>query len=191
MLNFYLYENYPTNRVTIHASDCGFCNEGKGKTGESVTPNGKWHGPFADVFTAKAVSEQLRRPIAIHQCCGIRQESGTSHGYVRFSLDDVQESELSLEKLFERRLLELYVDLRDATGYSAKRFLTSVRKNGGVEHAKRALRRPANLQEGFQRLKQAGMLNNSMEAHICSHEFSSLFTDWEIREAKQRLSLAG
>lgn len=188
MISYYLYENYPTNRVTIHASDCGFCNDGNGRHGEPATANGKWHGPYSDIFTAKSISERLMRPVAVHQCCGLRQERAASTGYVRFSLPEVEENELTLDQLFERKLLELYVELRDTTGYSAKRFLTSVRKNGGVEHAKRALRRPVNLQEGFERLRSAGMLEKSMESHICNSKFSPLFTEWEVREARRRLS---
>ena len=43
-MEYVVYENYPTNAATVHVSTCGryidrVCDE---------TPNGKWHGPFAD-----------------------------------------------------------------------------------------------------------------------------------------------
>ena len=43
MKQYVVYENYPTNAATIHVSTCGRAREPG-----NCTPNGKWHGPFAD-----------------------------------------------------------------------------------------------------------------------------------------------
>ena len=117
-----------------------------------------------------------------------RVRESTSKSYQRFQVPAAAEANLSLEDLFTRRLQQLYVILRDQGGYSAKRFLTSVNKNGGVEHAKRSLRRQVELQAGFDMLRQLEMLDQSMEAHVINPQFQSLFTAAEIAEARRRLA---
>ena len=61
---FWVYENYPTNKARVHRADCGFCNHGKGKDGRGSS-NGRWHGPFA---TIKAACDKMR--------CLDRKDSG-------------------------------------------------------------------------------------------------------------------
>lgn len=199
---FWVYENYPNNFVTIHEANCSFCNNGQGKKIEGKSSlYGSWHGPFNSIGLAIDTANNLARPAKTHSCCSIfvspsslnNQSNPSGQGtkpYHRFQVPAVDESTLSLEDLFTRRLLQLYVILRDQGGYSAKRFLTSVNKNGGVEHAKRSLRRQVELQAGFDMLKQLDMLYMSMEAHVIEAQFEPLFTPSEIYEANRRLKLA-
>ena len=53
---FWVYENYPTNRARLHRGDCIFCNHGKGVSGRGGSKNVHWHGPFA---TLKAACDKL------------------------------------------------------------------------------------------------------------------------------------
>lgn len=193
---FWIYENFPNNQVTVHEANCGFCNSGQGKdlAGKSKL-NGIWHGPLDTIGVAIDLANGLGRPVRAHSCCPIfttgssqshRSGAGTKT-YSRFEVEAADESTLSLEELFERRLLQLYVVLRDHGGYSAVRFLNSVRRNGGVEHAKRSLRRQVDLQAGFDMLKQLDMLDMSMEAQVIDPKFDPLFTPSEIYEANRRL----
>lgn len=51
---YYLYENTPTNKVTLHNASCKFCNGGKGIHPEAQKEiNGTWHGPFTEYNLAK------------------------------------------------------------------------------------------------------------------------------------------
>jgi hypothetical protein len=94
---------------------------------------------------------------------------------------------LRLDELFDRRMKQIYVTLRDETGYAATRFLTAVHRHGGVEHAKRSLRRSVSMQSGFEKLKSEGRLHQTMEAHVADPKFRTLFTPSEIAEAHRRL----
>lgn len=85
-------------------------------------------------------------------------------------------------------MLQIYVRLRDETGYVAIRFLGAVRRHGGVKYAKDALRRPLNMQGGFQMLRDEGRLDMSMEHFVASEQFRTLFSDREISEARRRLN---
>jgi len=111
--------------------------------------------------------------------------------FQRFPLDEVDESTLTVEELFHRRMLQIYVTLRDETGYSARRFLTAVRKRGGVGHAKSALARHAATQTGLEKLREMGRLHQTMEWHVLLPEFAGLFTPEERAEARRRLEAAG
>ncbi len=42
---FWVYEDRPTNRATIHFADCPYCNNGQGVAGARQADN-EWHGPF-------------------------------------------------------------------------------------------------------------------------------------------------
>jgi hypothetical protein len=56
-MDYWVYENFPTNQATIHGAECGFCNHGQGKNlnGKS-TRNGTWHGPFQSINQAITAS---------------------------------------------------------------------------------------------------------------------------------------
>jgi hypothetical protein len=187
-MRFWVYENGPTNHTTIHESGCGFCNDGQGTRREIKSEiNGRWHGPYVKLSEAATVVEHLGRPTSVHSCCtGDRPSSGGLQ-YKRFELDQVDEDSLALDALFHHRMLQIYVWARDELGYCAIRFLRSVRQHGGVEHAKRSLRRPLSMQAGFGRLKDEGRLDMTMEAFVCNPQFRPLFTEAEIAEARRRI----
>ena len=65
---YYVYENYPTDRATVHAASCGFCNDGRGRKGQPVTPNGKWHGPFSTKSIAEDAAKRTGRSCSSHTC---------------------------------------------------------------------------------------------------------------------------
>lgn len=92
------------------------------------------------------------------------------------------------KELFQQELESLYQVVGRATGYWANYYLRSVRKNGAVVHAKRALSKIDATQGGFQSLVEVGRPELSMEYSVLKPEFKSLFTELEINEAKRRLS---
>jgi hypothetical protein len=66
-MNYWTYENWRArgHRAMVHAGSCAFCNHGKGLAGGTRADNGKWHGPFDSLTSAKAavpgVKAQLDR----------------------------------------------------------------------------------------------------------------------------------
>ncbi len=65
---YYVYENYPTDRAIVHAASCGFCNDGRGRKGRPVTPNGRWHGPFSTKGAAEEAAKGTGRSWWSHGC---------------------------------------------------------------------------------------------------------------------------
>jgi len=82
-------------------------------------------------------------------------------------------------------MLNLYPEA-DKHGYRPTAFLGMVRRNGGLATAKRFLSTP-HWQSGFTRLKNLGRLDLSVEAHVITYPWSTLFTDREKEEARRRL----
>ena len=186
-MSYYVYEDAPTNRATVHVGTCGFCRDGQG-TARRKRPSSEWSWslPYASQDEARRHAAATGRPVFVHRCCGEDAATPVSASYKRYEVPNVDEATLSLDQLFERRLRQLYVWLREEHGYRATRFLQSINRHGGVEHAKRALRRPLVSQQGFDFLHEVRH-EKSMEAHVCDPQFASLFTAWEIAEARQRL----
>lgn len=59
-ISFFVYENRQQGRARIHAAECGHCQHGKGKHGlGSVTPVGRWHGPFENFVDAQRAAAGL------------------------------------------------------------------------------------------------------------------------------------
>lgn len=85
-------------------------------------------------------------------------------------------------------MIDLYQVVGKATGYWANYYLRSVRKYGGLEHAKKALSKIHTSQDGFKKLIEVGRPDLSIEASVIKDEYMHLFTDDEINEAKRRLS---
>lgn len=75
-------------------------------------------------------------------------------------------------------------------GYWASYFLRGVRNHGGPEYAHQLLRKEGTT-DGFQRLKEEGRLDLTMEALVLRPEYTTLFTDEERRVAAHRLAEAG
>lgn len=95
---------------------------------------------------------------------------------------------MNQEELFQHELESLYQVVGRATGYWANYYLRSVRKNGAVAHAKKALSKIDTIQGGFQTLIEVGRPELSMEYSVLKLEFRSLFTKSDLDEAQRRLS---
>lgn len=93
----------------------------------------------------------------------------------------------SVEK-FQLELEDLYRVVGRQTGYWANYYLRSVRQNGAVNHAKKALSKVDNAQGGFQKLIEVGRPDLSMEFFVLEPEYRSLFSKAELQEAEHRLS---
>ena len=48
MDTWWVYENWTNEYGRIHKATCSHCNDGYGKTGQRVSPNGQWHSPYHD-----------------------------------------------------------------------------------------------------------------------------------------------
>jgi hypothetical protein len=60
MSGFWVYENWRAHghRATVHRSDCRSCNSGAGVHGGTLTPNGKWHGPYQSLDEARSAASR-------------------------------------------------------------------------------------------------------------------------------------
>jgi len=77
-----------------------------------------------------------------------------------------------------------------ARGYWASYFLRGVRNHGGPDYAHQLLRQEGTT-DGFQRLKEEGRLDLTMEALVLRPEYTELFSEEERRVAAHRLAEAG
>lgn len=185
---YWVYEDKPTNHATVHEGACGYCNEGAGvRKAKKSTALCQWHGPFDEEHEAWTFGQGLGRPLTVHGCCAHPYGKVSVGGYKKFQLDEIDESTLSALDLFHRRMLQIYVSLRDETGYKAIRFLGAVRRHGGVAYAKSALSRYVGSQSGLVVLREMERLDQTMEWHVTQPEFAELFTPAERAEARRRL----
>lgn len=69
MENYYVYENWLHNKAIIHKSDCGFCNDGKGRfpDKEYTSKNGHWLEAFKSHQEAKTAAFKTNRD-EVHDC---------------------------------------------------------------------------------------------------------------------------
>ena len=85
-MSFWAYENWTNARkVTLHAGHCGFCKEGRGRSGKGTKPeNGRWLGPFESLDAARAAAEALPpATISEDRCCSdsaLRRQATTKLG---------------------------------------------------------------------------------------------------------------
>mgnify|MGYP000268176987 CR=1 FL=1 len=133
-----------------------------------------------------------------------RIPGGTAHsGGVRSAAEmwPGVRSVTTLERRFHEAMIEVYHRAGEATrqrrpdgtyrrGYWATYFLRAVRHHGGTAYARQLLRKPGTT-AGFQRLKEEGRLDITMEALVLQREFAPLFTDNDRRVAVERLRAAG
>jgi hypothetical protein len=96
------------------------------------------------------------------------------------------EPSTELQRDFHRAMLGVYRQAR-GLGYNATRFLQMVEELGGVQAAKLLLAKPG-LQTGLEWLWEHHKLDISMEALVLQERFRPLFSEGEIREARQRLA---
>lgn len=60
-MRFYIYENWQAgpHKTVIHRSDCGYCNDGRGRVGGYDPQHAQWRGPYATLAEAEAASAAL------------------------------------------------------------------------------------------------------------------------------------
>jgi hypothetical protein len=87
---------------------------------------------------------------------------------------------------FEAALLEAYEAWKREADYVARQFKPMVRRHGGVETARRLLRKPG-VSTGFARLADSGKLDLTLEYVVLQPDFAPLFTFEERQIARQRL----
>jgi hypothetical protein len=90
------------------------------------------------------------------------------------------------ERTFDAAMLELYDTWRQEIRYAANRFRQMVQKHGGVETARRLLKKP-DVSSGFLKLHEAGKLELTMEFLVLRKEFTPLFSFEERARARGRL----
>jgi DksA/TraR C4-type zinc finger protein len=68
---FWVYENWRArgHRVRVHASQCRFCNGGRGLSTGTRPDNGLWHGPFDALERATAFANSLDTASLECSCC--------------------------------------------------------------------------------------------------------------------------
>ena len=79
-MNLYAYEDRQAHRhtLTIHTSDCGKCNAGKGNLDGRDRIFGKWYGPFTSIDHAFAGMHHLRQITELHACTAMAPVSAGS-----------------------------------------------------------------------------------------------------------------
>ena len=98
---------------------------------------------------------------------------------------------MTLEEELTEAMKEGYRSAGLAIGYWANYYLRDVRRKGGLATAKHMMRPATNtaIQDGFQKLIDAGRIDLATEQLVISDRFASLFTSQEIAEAQRRLDL--
>ena len=92
----------------------------------------------------------------------------------------------SLEQQFHEQMVNVYRNALTEAHYKATKFLEMVTVRGGLAAAKTLLHTPY-LPDGFAELWQRGRLDLTMEYMLVQPPWNSLFTDEELRVARQRL----
>jgi len=87
-------------------------------------------------------------------------------------------------KAFERAMIEIYEEAK-SFGYIPSIFRKMIADYGGVETARRLIRKP--VTSGFEKLWENQRLDLSVEALIVRPEWRGLFTDEELALARKRL----
>lgn len=88
---------------------------------------------------------------------------------------------------FNKELLSLFRRTGEATNYWPSYFLRSVRANGGLVVAKNLLA-PGQASSGFDRLIDARRTDLSVEHFVLEPRFVHLFTEEELKVARDRLA---
>jgi hypothetical protein len=96
----------------------------------------------------------------------------------------------ALENKFDKELRRMAQRVISETGYRPERFIQMRNQYGGLKTAKILLQEKT-LSEGFVKLWELRRLDLTMEAIIIKKPWRELFTDKEIRIAKNRLNELG
>lgn len=92
----------------------------------------------------------------------------------------------SLEEKFNAALLKTNALSRSKCGHSPTRIEGMMAKYGAVETAKRLIRMDPSS-TGYIAMAECGCLDITVEATMLHSEFSSLFTEDELNQARRRL----
>ncbi len=95
-----------------------------------------------------------------------------------------------LEQRFHNAMIQVYEDAKRHCKYNATYFLQMVHERGGVATARYLITTDAPSQ-GFTRLWECRRLDLTVEAVALNPIYSTLFTQDELRLAKERLSQYG
>ncbi len=95
-----------------------------------------------------------------------------------------------LEQAFHGAMVQIYERARSEAGYNATRFLQMLSEQGGLATARHLLDASV-VSDGFTALWERGRLDLSVETHVLSPQFSSLFTESDRRIARERLRQYG
>ena len=95
-----------------------------------------------------------------------------------------------LEQEFDAKMHEVYQRALSECRYNASYFIQLVNDRGALQTAKYLLS-VDDPQSGFTRLWEYGRLDLTVEAQVVGPEFSSLFTEAEVRTAQRRLDELG
>jgi 5-methylcytosine-specific restriction enzyme A len=95
---------------------------------------------------------------------------------------------VTLSDELEAAMIAMYRRAGEETGYWGRRYLQSVKKNGGLVTAKRMLQpRTLNQRAGLDALIEAGKPELTLEALVQLPRFAPLFTTAELLEARARV----
>lgn len=91
---------------------------------------------------------------------------------------------------FDAALTAAWEAWRSEAGYIWRRFKPMVRAYGAVGTAKRQVVKPG-ISPGFQKLKDAGRLDLTIEALVLERDYLPLFSEAERSAARKRLRESG
>lgn len=97
---------------------------------------------------------------------------------------------MTLEQEFHQACLEGYEAGKRELGYNATYFLQMVHQHGGVKTAKMLLN-SKDIPAGLFTLWEHGRLDMSLENSVLDPRYRSLFTEQELKTARQRLEKLG
>jgi 5-methylcytosine-specific restriction protein A len=93
-----------------------------------------------------------------------------------------------LEKEFHQLMLDLYWATGKALGYWANYYLRKVRRVGGLQTAKDLLKPTPGIAPGLERLAREHRLDLSVEQIVLQERWRPLFTEAELKVARDRLA---
>ncbi|MER6815558.1 DUF262 domain-containing protein [Spirillospora sp. NPDC000708] len=91
---------------------------------------------------------------------------------------------------FQAAMLSVYTRAKTEAGYNANQFLRMLTDHGGLATAKRLLANPR-VSDGFVALYERKRLDLTVEAQVLDPKFAPLFTDEELRKARDWLTQFG
>lgn len=75
-ITFQFYENKVAGRCRVHASDCSFCNNGKGIHPDADGENGRWSEKFNTIDEARVAAFQTgRKVVECKRCLHMNMEN--------------------------------------------------------------------------------------------------------------------